>query len=200
MSNRTPESALKQYKLVCDKLDAAKAEYTAKIAEMVNVKAKIRQYLIESGHEGDVHEWLIESDPALAWVVSEKSDGLATQLHMKIDDQVIPEIERQKDEVVKPLKQTLEDIESWALAELLKRGAKNFSTDLGTASLREDKKFSVADKVLFVESMREKGALSELTVTVRPNSKAMAAILEQDGEYPAGLQVSRVNKVVFVKS
>lgn len=199
MTTRTPESALKQYRIICDKLTELEAKHKAETAQLEATKAKIRSYLMESGHEGEAHEWLIDADPALAWVVSEKSDGLATRIHMLLDDNIIPEQQRKTDEIVKPMKQTLEDIESWALAELLKRGAKNFATDLGTASLREDKKFSVADKVLFVESMREKGALSELTVTVRPNSKAMAAILEQDGEYPAGLQVTRVNKVVFVK-
>lgn len=199
MTQRTPETALKQYRLICDKLTELEAEHRAKTAQLEATRAKIESWLKESVQDFETPEWLFDVNPSLNWTIGVKSDGLATKTHMTIDDQIIPELERKTAEVVKPLKQTLEDIEAWALAELLKRGAKNFSTDLGMASLREDKKFSVADKVLFVEAMREKGALSELTVTVRPNSKAMAAILDADGEYPAGLQVNRVNRVVFVK-
>jgi len=199
MTERTLDSALKQYRLVCDKLEALEAEHKAKTAQLEATKSKIRSWLSECGEEVEAPEWLVEADPAMAWGLGKKSDGFATELHMRIDDRVIPELERQSDEKVKPLKACLESIENWALQTLLARGAKNFSTDLGTASLREDKKFSIADKVLFVEAMREKGALTELTVSVRPNSKAMAAILESDGEYPAGLAVARVNKVVFTK-
>lgn len=199
MTTRTLDSALKQYRLVVDKLAELEARHKAETVALQATRTKIRQWMSECGEEVEAPEWLIECDPALAWGVGKKSDGLATELHMRIDDQVIPELERQSDEKVKPLKACLESIENWALQTLLQRGAKNFATDLGTASLREDKKFSIADKVLFVEAMREKGALSELTVTVRPNSKAMAAILEADGEYPAGLQVARINKVVFTK-
>lgn len=199
MSNRTPESALKQYKIVCDKLDAAKAEYTAKIAEMVNVKAKIRQYLIESGHEGDVHEWLIEADPALAWVVSEKSDGLAVRLHMLMDDDLIPQAENEYKQSVAPMKEAIDSIEKWGLEQLLARGSKGFKSTEGSAQLRTDVKYQIVDKRLFVDWSVKNQAEAELTITLRPNSRFMAKVIEDQGETPAGVSSFREQKCVFVK-
>lgn len=199
MSNRTPESALKQYKIVCDKLDAAKAEHTAKIAEMVNVKAKIRQYLIESGHEGDVHEWLIESDPALAWVVSEKSDGLAVRLHMLMDDDLIPQAENEYKQSVAPMKEAIDSIEKWGLEQLLARGSKGFKSTEGSAQLRTDVKYQIVDKRLFVDWSVKNQAEAELTITLRPNSRFMAKVIEDQGETPAGVSSFREQKCVFVK-
>lgn len=199
MSNRTPESALKQYKLVCDKLDAAKAEHTAKIAEMVNVKAKIRQYLIESGHEGDVHEWLIESDPALAWVVSEKSDGLAVRLHMLMDDDLIPQAENEYKQSVAPMKEAIDSIEKWGLEQLLARGSKGFKSTEGSAQLRTDTKYQIVDKKLFVDWAVKNQAEAELTITLRANSKFMSKVVEDSGELPQGVSSFREQKCVFVK-
>ena len=199
MSNRTPESALKQYKLVCDKLDAAKAEYTAKIAEMVNVKAKIRQYLIESGHEGEIPEWLIESDPALAWVVSEKSDGLAVRLHMLMDDDLIPQAENEYKQSIAPMKEAIDAIEKWGLEQLLARGSKGFKSTEGSAQLRTDTKYQIVDKKLFVDWSVKNQAEAELTITLRPNSKFMASVVETQKELPQGVSSFREQKCVFVK-
>lgn len=199
MSNRTPESALKQYKLVCDKLDAAKAEYTAKIAEMVNVKAKIRQYLIESGHEGEVHEWLVEADPALAWVVSEKSDGLAVRLHMLMDDDLIPQAENEYKQSVAPMKEAIDAIEKWGLEQLLARGSKGFKSAEGSAQLRTDTKYKIEDKKLLVEDSLKNGYASELTVTLRPNSKFAQQFVESTGYLMPGVSQFREQKCVFVK-
>lgn len=199
MSNRTPESALKQYKLVCDKLDAAKAEHTAKIAEMVNVKAKIRQYLIESGHEGDVHEWLIESDPALAWVVSEKSDGLAVRLHMLMDDDLIPQAENEYKQSVAPMKEAIDSIEKWGLEQLLARGSKGFKSTEGSAQLRTDTKYQIVDKILLINDAIKNGYGSELTITMRPNSKFAGKYIEDTGELMPGVSSFREQKCVFVK-
>lgn len=199
MSNRTPESALKQYKTICDKLDAAKAEYTAKIAEMVNVKAKIRQYLIESGHEGEVHEWLVESDPALAWVVSEKSDGLAVRLHMLMDDDLIPQAENEYKQSVAPMKEAIDAIEKWGLEQLLARGSKGFKSTEGSAQLRTDTKYKIEDKKLLVEDSLKNGYASELTVTLRPNSKFAQQFVENSGYLMPGVSSFREQKCVFVK-
>lgn len=200
MSNRTPESALKQYKLVCDKLDAAKAEYTAKIAEMVNVKAKIRQYLIESGHEGEIHEWLIECDPGLAWIVSEKSDGLAVRLHMLMDDDLIPQAENEYKQSVAPMKDAIDAIEKWGLEQLLARGSKGFKSTEGSAQLRTDTKYKIEDKKLLVEDSLKNGYASELTVTLRPNSKFAQQFVENSGYLMPGVSQFREQRCVFVKS
>lgn len=199
MTTRTLQSALAQYRLVADKLAELQAKHTAELSQLEATKTKIRSWLMECNQEGETHEWLVEADPALAWVVSEKSDGLATELHMRIDDRVIPELERQSDEKVKPLKVCLESIENWALQTLLARGAKNFSTDLGTASLREDTKYSIPDKKLFIGWCVQNNAESEVTVTLRPNSKFMKSVLEANLELPPGVDQRRTNRVVFTK-
>lgn len=199
MTQRTPETALKQYRLICDKLAELESEHRAKTAQLEATRAKIESWLKESVQDFETPEWLFEVNPSLNWTIGVKSDGLATKTHMTIDDQIIPELERKTAEVVKPLKQTLEDIEAWALAELLKRGAKNFSTDLGMASLREDKKYNIPDKKLFIGWCVQNNAESEVTVTLRPNSKFMKSVLEANSELPPGVEQHRVNRVVFTK-
>ena len=199
MTAKTPESALRQYKLVCDKLDAAKAEYDAKVAELVNVKAKIRSYLMESGHEGDVLEWLIDADPALAWVVSEKSDGLAVRLHMLMDDELLPALKNDYEQAKKQLEEGTDAIEKWGLEQLLARGSKGFKSAEGSAQLRTDTKYKIEDKKLLVEDSLKNGYASELTVTLRPNSKFAQQFVENSGYLMPGVSSFREQKCVFVK-
>ena len=199
MTTRTLDSALKQYRLVCDKLEALEAEHKAKTAQIEAAKAKIRSWLSECGQEGETHEWLVECDPALAWVVSEKSDGLAMRLHMLMDDVKIPEAELSTKNSIKPMKDAVESIENWALKQLLDRGAKNFSADGGTASLRTDTKYSIADKKEFVKWAVANQAESELTITLRPNSKFMASVVENQSELPPGVSSFKEQKCTFTK-
>ena len=199
MTTRTLQSALTQYRLVIDKLEALEAEHKAKTAQIEAAKAKIRSWLSECGQEGETHEWLVECDPALAWVVSEKSDGLAMRLHMLMDDVKIPEAELSTKNSIKPMKDAVESIENWALKQLLDRGAKNFSADGGTASLRTDVKYQIADKKLFVDWAVKNQAESELTITLRPNSKFMASVVESQSELPQGVSSFKEQKCVFTK-
>lgn len=199
MTTRTLQSALSQYRLVVDKLEVLEAEHKAKTAQLEATKTKIRQYLIESGHEGDVHEWLIESDPALAWVVSEKSDGLAMRLHMLMDDVKLVELKQAYEQSKKPMDDAVEAIENWGLKQLLDRGAKNFSAEGGTASLRTDTKYSIADKKLFVSWAVANQAESELTITLRPNSKFMASVVENQSELPPGVSSFKEQRCTFTK-
>lgn len=199
MTTRTLQSALTQYRLICDKLAELQAKHTAEKAQLEATKTKIRSWLSECGQEGETHEWLIEADPALAWVVSEKSDGLAMRLHMLMDDVRIPEVERVTKEAIKPMKDAVEAIENWVLKQLLDRGAKNFSADGGTASLRTDVKYQIADKKLFVDWAVKNQAESELTITLRPNSKFMASVVENQGELPQGVSSFKEQKCVFTK-
>lgn len=199
MTERTLESALTQYRLVVDKLEALEAEHKAKTAQLEATKTKIRSWLSECGQEGETHEWLVEADPALAWTVSEKSDGLAMRLHMLMDDVKIPEVELGTKNSIKPMKDAVESIENWALKQLLDRGAKNFSADGGTASLRTDVKYQIADKKLFVDWAVKNQAESELTITLRPNSKFMASVVETQSELPQGVSSFKEQKCVFTK-
>lgn len=199
MTTRTLQSALAQYRLVADKLAELQAKHTAELSQLEATKTKIRSWLMECNQEGETHEWLVEADPALAWVVSEKSDGLAMRLHMLMDDVKIPEVELGTKNSIKPMKDAVESIENWALKQLLDRGAKNFSADGGTASLRTDVKYQIADKKLFVDWAVKNQAESELTITIRPNSKFMASVVENQSELPQGVSSFKEQKCVFTK-
>lgn len=199
MTTRTLQSALSQYRLVCDKLAELQAKHTAELAQLEATRAKIRSWLMECNQEGETHEWLVEADPALAWVVSEKSDGLAMRLHMLMDDVKIPEVELGTKNSIKPMKDAVESIENWALKQLLDRGAKNFSADGGTASLRTDVKYQIADKKLLVEDSIKNGYASELTITLRPNSKFAQQFVENSGYLMPGVSSFKEQKCIFTK-
>lgn len=199
MTQRTPETALKQYRLICDKLTELEAEHRAKTAQLDATRAKIRSYLTESGYQGEVLEWLIEADPALAWTVSEKSDGLAVRLHMLMDDDLIPRAENDYKQSVAPMKEAIDAIEKWGLEQLLTRGSKGFKSSEGSAQLRTDTKYQIADKKLFVSWAVQNEAEAELTITLRPNSKFMAKVVEDQQELPQGVSSFREQKCVFVK-
>ena len=199
MTTRTLQSALAQYRLVTDKLEALEAEHKAKTAQLEATKTKIRSWLSECGQEGETHEWLVEADPALAWVVSEKSDGLAMRLHMLMDDSILVELKRVYEGHKKPVEDAVEAIENWALKQLLDRGAKNFSAEGGTASLRTDVKYQIADKREFVKWAVKNQAESELTITLRPNSKFMASVVENQSELPPGVSSFKEQKCTFTK-
>lgn len=199
MTQRTPESALKAYRTVTDKLAELAAKHKAEFLQLEQTKAKIRQYLIESGHEGEIHEWLIEADPALAWAISEKSDGLAVRLHMLMDDDLIPQAENEYKQSVAPMKDAIDAIEKWGLEQLLARGSKGFKSSEGSAQLRTDTKYKIEDKKLLVEDSLKNGYASELTVTLRPNSKFAQQFVESTGYLMPGVSQFREQKCVFVK-
>lgn len=199
MTQRTPETALKQYRLICDKLTELEAEHKAKTAQLEATRTKIRSYLTESGYEGEVLEWLVEADPALAWTVSEKSDGLAVRLHMLMDDDLIPRAENDYKQSVAPMKEAIGAIEKWGLEQLLARGSKGFKSSEGSAQLRTDTKYSISDKVLLIQDAIKNGYGSELTITMRPNSKFAAKYVEDNSELMPGVSSFREQRCIFVK-
>lgn len=199
MTTRTLQSALAQYRLVVDKLEALDAEHKAKTAQLEATRTKIRSWLMECNQEGETHEWLVECDPALAWQVSEKSDGLAMRLHMLMDDVKLVELKQAYEQSKKPMEDAVDAIENWGLKQLLDRGAKNFSAEGGTASLRTDTKYSIADKKEFVKWAVSNQAESELTITLRPNSKFMASVVENQSELPPGVSSFKEQKCTFTK-
>lgn len=199
MTQRTPETALKQYRLICDKLTELEAEHRGKTAQLEATRAKIRSYLTESGYEGEVLEWLIEADPALAWTVSEKSDGLAVRLHMLMDDDLIPRAENDYKQSVAAMKEAIDNIEKWGLEQLLARGSKGFKSTEGSAQLRTDTKYSISDKVLLIQDAIKNGYGSELTITMRSNSKFAAKYVEDNSELMPGVSSFREQRCIFVK-
>lgn len=199
MAERTPESALRQYKMVCDKLDAAKAEYDAKVAELVNVKTKIESWLLENVSDFETPEWLFEANPSLNWVIGVKSDGLAVKTHMHIDDGVLVAMKQAYEQSKKPLDECVDSIEKWGLEQLLARGSKGFKSSEGSAQLRTDTKYQIVDKKLFVQWAVQNQAEAELTITIRPNSRFMAKVVEDQQELPQGVSSFREQRCVYVK-
>lgn len=199
MAERTPESALRQYKMVCDKLDAAKAEYDAKVAELVNVKTKIESWLLENVSDFETPEWLFEANPSLNWQIGQKTDENAIRTHMKIDDGLLVELKNQYDETKKMYDSCLDSIEKWGLEQMLKRGSKGFKSDDGTAHLRVDTKYQISDKVLLIQDALKNGYGSELTITMRPNSKFAGKYVEDNGELMPGVSSFREQKCIIGK-
>ena len=72
MAQRTLESALAQYKMVCDRLDAVNAEHAAKVVELNNVKTKIRSWLMENIKDAEVPSWVFDVDPVLNWNICKR--------------------------------------------------------------------------------------------------------------------------------
>ena len=199
MTECTLESALRQYQTVINKITEIEARHKAELATLEATKTKIRQWMSECGQELEAPEWLIKQDPAMAWTVGVKSDGLAVRLHMLMDDDKLVELKRDYEQSKKVMDDATEAIENWALKQLLDRGAKNFSADGGTASLRTDTKYSIADKKEFVKWAVANQAESELTITLRPNSKFMASVVENQSELPPGVSSFKEQKCTFTK-
>lgn len=196
---KTIPEVLGQYKTLLTKLDKLEEEHKAKVNELTSIRTKMEAWLGANATDIDPPEWLIEQAPITAWKIGKKADGLAVQLHMLVDDGILPEYENALKAKCKPLKDLLEEIEVWSLAQLLERKSKNFSSDMGTASLRTDTKYQIVDKKLFVDWAKENQAESELTITLRPNSKFMAKVVEDAGELPQGVSSFREQKCVFTK-
>lgn len=199
MTQRTPESALKAYRTVTDKLDAARAEYTAKIAEMVNVKAKIESWLLENVQDHETPEWLFDVNPSLNWAIGKKTDENAIRTHMKIDDGLAVELKNQYEESKKVYDECLSSIEKWGLEQMLKRGSKGFKSDEGTAHLRTDTRYQISDKVLLIQDALKNGYGSELTITMRANSKFAGKYVEDNGELMPGVSSFREQKCIIGK-
>jgi hypothetical protein len=120
---------------------------------------------------------------------------------MQIDDVLLVELQKEVDAKIKVLKEQKELLESYALAVMTERKCSNFGvTGVGRVENRTSIKYNVADKVLFVGEAIKNGYVTELTISVRPNSKLLASIVEETGELPAGVSSFKENKAVFVKA
>ena len=85
------------------------------------------------------------------------------------------------------------------MEQLLARGSKGFKSTEGSAQLRTDTKYKIEDKKLLVEDSLKNGYASELTVTLRPNSKFAQQFVENSGYLMPGVSSFREQKCVFVK-
>lgn len=192
--------ALSDYQATLAAIDKLEANHATAVAKLATVKSKIETWLSENAKDlEEVPEFVVESNPSLAWAIGQKNDAFAIKMHMLIDDSVLPHLEEVYEGHAKPLKALKEDIEKWGLQQLLDRKSKNFKSSEGTGSLRTDVKYQVADKRLMVDWLAKNNAEGEVSITIRPNSKFFASLVESTGELPAGLSTFREQKCVFIK-
>lgn len=195
------QSAINDLVKVLEKQQALKDKYQADNAKWESTKAKIEQYLLESGETVDnLPDVIKEQEPYLAWKISGKTDESLIAAHMQIDDKIIPQLENELKAIIEPLKEQKETLEQYALAVLNERKCSNFGvTGVGRVENRTNVRYSVSDKKLFVADALKNGYADEITVTIRPNSKLLAGIVEETGELPSGVSSHREQKAVFVK-
>lgn len=197
---KTVTQALSDYQACIAGLDKLEANHATAVAKLATVKSKIETWLSENATNlEEVPQSVVESNPTLAWAIGQKNDASAIKMHMLVDDVLLSKMESEYEESVKPLKVLKEDIEKWGLTQLLERRSKNFKSAEGTGSLRTDVKYQVADKRLMVDWLAKNNAEGEVSITIRPNSKFFASLVESTGELPAGLSTFREQKCVFIR-
>ena len=199
MAERTLDSALKQYRLVVDKLAELEAKHKAETVALQATKTKIRQWMSENIKDEETPAWLFELDPVLNWNICKRTDDVAVSSHMKIDDGILVDIKHKYDDNKKELEDCLESIENWGLQQMLARGSKGFKSDNGSAQLRNEIKYKVEDKVLLCKWALQNDAASELSISMRPNSKFAARVVDETGELMPGVSSYREQKCVYVK-
>jgi hypothetical protein len=183
------------------KQKALKDTYTVEQAKWEVTKQKISAYLLEQTQPIHVPEEIKEMEPYIAWKVGEKDDESLIAAHMQIDDVIIPAMQKEIDSKIAKLKEQKEELEKYALAVMEQRKCSNFGvTGIGRVENRTSVKYSVADKKLFVDWAVKEHCEDELSISLRPNSKFMAAVVENSGELPAGVSAFRESKAVFVRA
>lgn len=197
----TPQQALSDYEICLESLRIEEAAYKLKKDALAAKRMKIESYLLQQGSELETLPMIISEDrPFIAWCLKRRTDASAIEAHMQIDDVLVPQLAASIKDDTTQLKSGLEVIESWLLKRLNECGANNFSTDLGTASRTTVKRYSIADKKLFMKDALEHGYESEVTVSVRPNSKLMTQLVEENGELPAGVSMTQIYECRVTKS
>lgn len=195
------EAAITDYAKVLKKQQVLKYTYVAESSKLEHIKQKIETYLDGITEPvKDVPEIIKEQSPYFAWKWSTKTDETLISAHMQIDDVLLVEMQKEVDAKIKTLKEQKEALESYALAVMTERGCSNFGvTGIGRVENRTSTKYNVADKKLFVTTALLGGYADEITVSIRPNSKLMASIVEETGELPAGVSSFSEHKAVFVR-
>ncbi len=149
----------------------------------------------------EVPEIVSEKAPFIAWKAMSATEGSTIKTQMQIDDVIIPSIENERKALKASYDEQLKLLEGWMLQRLTEANTSSMSVaGVGRAEKRLETKYSIPDKALFAQWAVDNGASSELTISLRPNSKFMAKVVEENGELPPGVQQTRSYKVCFVKA
>lgn len=195
------DKALATYVKMLNKEQEIFDTYKAEMDKLLEDKAKVEKFLMNSGEFQEIPEIIKERSPFLAWKILPKTDESVIATHMQIDDVLIPQVTKTMKDKIKELDDQLSQVESWALAELVRRKASNASVKgVGRVELRTDAKYSINDKREFIGWAVDNNMEEELTVSLRPNSKFVTRVVEETGELPPAVSSFRENKVVFVKA
>lgn len=200
---KTLKSAVVDLEKVLKARQTLEASIQDKLETLKAKQAAIEEFIATCQDErlAEVPEIVAEACPFVAWQACEQNDGATIRAHMEIDDRIIPSIENERKAAVAQYRQQLEVLEGIMLQRLTEAGTNSTSvTGIGRCEKRIETKYSIPDKTLFVRWATENGAESELTVSLRPNSKFMAKTVEELGELPPGTAQSRSYKCVFVKN
>lgn len=195
------KAAINDYVKVLQKQKELKDTYLVETAKWETTKKKIEAFLLGLLEPiFELPEEIREQSPFLAWKISGKTDESLIAAHMEIDDLLIPALQKEIDDKINTLKEQKAELESYALALMTERKCSNFGvTGIGRVENRTSTKYNVADKKLFVTTALLGGYADEITVSIRPNSKLMANIVEETGELPPGVSCFSEHKAVFVR-
>ncbi len=201
-ANMTVEQALKDYAKCLNIMESDRKVFENEQSVLRAKRDKMEKFLLEQAVEVEqVPEVVYYQRPFIAWKLTPKTDYSVVKCQMEIDDRIIPEVKNKFEPEIKDLKEQLDALEGWTLRRLQESGAKSFKIEgVGTASIMKVSKYSINDKALFIDWAVDKGVTSELTVSVRPNSKFMAAVVEETGELPQGISAVSNFEVRFTKA
>ena len=200
---RTLKSAISALAENLEKTESLRLSIADELGKLKEKRERIEKFVLESADErlAEVPEIVASLSPFVAWKATPITDGSTIAAHMAIDDRLIPEVENERKALKAVFEAQLDILEGHMLQRLTEAGTSSTSVSgVGRAEKRLETKYSIPDKKLFIDWAVANGAESELTISVRPNSKFMAKVVEDQGDLPPGISHFKAYKCVVVKA
>jgi len=193
---------LQAYVKVLTKEQELKVKQQEELEKLLDVKQTFENFLLKSAKElEELPEEIFKLSPYIAWKLTPKTDKSVIDTHMIIDDVILPGLKKEYEAVKEKFVSQKNELENWALAQLINRKASNFSVKgSGRSESRTDVKYSINNKTELVKWAIEEDVVDDLTITIRPNSTFMARVVEETGALPPAVSSFKEKKVVFVKA
>lgn len=202
MTKQTLKSAVSALSTVLKKRSEIEQSIADQLQDLKAKEDRILEFINAWDGEKlpDVPEIVAEKAPFVAFQATEKTIGSCIDAAMQIKHELIPQLENTVKPTVDSLKAQYELLEGYALQHLEAAGVSSTKSDAGRVESRTITQYTIADKKLFVDWAVQNNAESELTISVRPNSKFMSKVVEEAGELPSGISQTRRKQAVFVRS
>lgn len=202
MSKKSLKTAVTALARLLERQQALEDSIKAELQDLRIKRENIEQFI--QSWEGDklaeVPAIVLEQAPYMAWLATEPTDGSTIAAHMQIDDNLIPSIENERKALKARFEEQLKMLEGYMLQRLEQNQTSSTSVaGVGRAEKRLEVKYSIPDKALLAQWAVDNDAAGELTISLRPNSKFMAKVVEENGELPPGVSMTRNYKCVMVK-